>query len=277
MKTLGELKEMMPSGNRYNITEEMFHLVQGMGDVCSIEQEYMEESFLSHLPSFKNVTNVSLKQYIDAIKYCNLKQNMSNIEAWKIVFPDKLKALRTRGQEKYISQNVSAYNRRKLISAIDADMAIAMHIQYSPVRHEAIQHQVDLFRGIASPTKMPVYKKILNGEFKRDSFDRKIQATHPNGEPVFEDVWMVVTPKIQQEASKAIIELTKMPEDKNINIKIGLSDEAIESNREMTNKFREIAELQREALLNGANIDDVQKIGHIISDGDIEDADIEDK
>ncbi len=269
ISSVDEFKSHLPKGTRYNITNEIVELVKNLGSDCGIFQDYMEESFLSHIPALREMKGLTLKSYIEAIKYCNLKQRMSNRDAWKIVFRDRYDRLVSDGKESQVDQNVAAFNKRPIVSKIDADMAVAVYIQYSPMRHAAIQKKFELMNGKASPSKVPVYKVDDNGKYVKDSYGRRKISKDRYGNEVFQDVHQIVSPKVQDDAASSLIELTAMPEEKDINIKIGISDEAAESQREIVDKLSEIAKRQKEALDAGASIDEVQKIGQYLVDAEI--------
>ena len=271
--TKEKLLEFVPRSHRDKVTDEFMKLFNNMGADTDIYQDYMVESFLQHIPVLNELKNIELKDYIDAIKYCNLKRKMSNEKAWRIVFRDRVDELIANGRENQISQNVHYYNSRKIVQKIDADMSVALYIQYAPMKHAAIQKAYDLMNGKASPSLVPVYKK-RKGKFVLDSHGRKIIKKDKNGNPIMEEVYMTVTPKIQLEAISKILDITMIPEDKKQILEIGLTDNAIESQKEIADRLAEIAKAQREALIAGKSINDVQKIGHELAiDVDIEDDD----
>ncbi len=136
-----KLKRFLPKGVNYKVTDEIINLIGNMEDSTGLFQDYMEESLLSHLPVLREV-KVSLREYVDAIKYCNLKKAMTNTKAWEIVFPGKYKKLADEGRK--TSSHVAMYNQSKIVTKIDAQMMIDLSIQYAPLLHEAIKKQVDI-------------------------------------------------------------------------------------------------------------------------------------
>lgn len=274
LTTIEDIEKALPKNSRFNITEDMLALINGMGNDCGIYQDYMIESFYSHIPVLREMTNVTTRTYVDAIKYCNLKQRMSNQDAWKIVFPDRWKRLEMDGRADQLGQNVTAYNKRPIVSKIDADMAVSVYIQYAPHRHAAIAVNFNLMNGVSSSSKVPVYEKDKSGAIKIDKNGKKTHRKDAHGNLVWEEIYQLVSPKIQMEAANAIIELTKMPDEKDINIKIGISDEAASAQQDIANKLAEIAKQQREAALRGESIDTIQAIGSGLIDNDI--IDVED-
>ena len=136
-----KLKKLLPKGVNYKVTDEIINLIGAMEDETGLFQDYMEESLLSHLPVLREV-KISLREYIDAIKFCNLKKAMSNEKAWEIVFPARHKKLKDEGRK--ISSHVSMYNQNNIVTKIDAQMMLDLSVQYAPLLHEAIKKQVDI-------------------------------------------------------------------------------------------------------------------------------------
>jgi len=233
--TKEKIKEYLPRGTSHKVTDEVIELVHRMEEDTGIDQEYMEESFLSHLHVLKGM-KVGLRQYANAIKYCNLKRSMPNEKAWKIVFPDRAEKAIGRGRD--ISIDVAIYNSSPLIVAIDTQMMVAEHIQYAPVFHEAIRREAQLMRGIDA-----------------------------NGEQV--------SPHVQHLAASTLIEKLAPPKETKIDLRIGQSDEAKEAQERMFNEMRRVAEQQQKLLESGHNIEDIQKLHITMTNAEVEDADIE--
>ena len=136
-----KLTRLLPKGTNHKVSDEILELVHGMEDSTGLFQDYMEESFLSHLPILSGM-KIGLKDYINAIKYCNLKKGTTNEKAWEIVFPDKYKRLKDLGKQ--IDNHVAMYNGLKVVTKIDAEMMVDVRIQYAPILHLAIKKEVTL-------------------------------------------------------------------------------------------------------------------------------------
>ena len=233
-----KLKKMLPKGTNHKVTEEVIQLIGSMEDDTGLLQDYMEESFLSHLPVLKNV-KCDMKEYINAIKYCNLKRNMENSKAWAIVFPDRYDKLVS--ENRWNNSHVSMYNSSLLVTKLDAQMMVATHIQYAPMFHASIKKQYDLMNGIDA-----------------------------NGMPV--------SPTVQHLAAKTLSELTAQPVEQKVELKIGQSDEAKDSQAKMFGAMNELAKNQRELLKAGHSLEDIQKLNLSIevdeNDGEAEYAEI---
>jgi len=229
-----KLQRMLPKGANHKVTDEIINLISTIEDDIGLPQDYMEESLLSNLPILSKV-KTDLDDYINAIKYCNLKQNMSNQKAWEIVFPERIQRLKERGKLESLSSHVSMYNKTDIVVKLDAQMMIAAHIQYAPMFHAAIKKQFELMNG--------------NGA---------------HGIPV--------SAHVQHLAAKELAELTKMPVDNTIELKIGQSDEAKKAQSTMIHQMSEIAKNQQELLKKGYSIEEVQKLNLKI-DEEVEDTD----
>lgn len=263
LRTAEDIKKLLPSGTNKKVTDKIVELVSTMGEEVGVVQEYMEEMFTRNINVIKGGDQRSLEKYVEALKYVSLKMrpNMTNKDAWKTVFPDRFDALVQNGRLHQLEANVSMYNRRPMVVDIEAQMMLDFNVFYSWARHEAMMHQVGLMRGEASPTTVPKMEK------NPDTGKKEI-VYGPDGEPVMETIYMKVSPTVQQLASRAILDITEPEKEKNVNIRIGMSDEAIEQQKETSASMRSLAESMREAMINGANIEDVQVIGHVISGED---------
>jgi len=176
--TKGRLEGLLPKGSKHNITDKILELIDNMEDDTGLPQDMLEEDVMSYMYILKKAPRTSLEELVNAVKFCNLKRNHTNEDAWKIVFPERYDRLIADG--KSIANHVSMYNGTKLVQEIDKEMLIPFHLQYAAYQHAAIKKQYDLMNGRAAP--------------------------NANGEA------MTVTPMVQHLASKALLEATKMPE-----------------------------------------------------------------
>lgn len=225
-----KLKSLLPKGSNHKVTDEIISLIKRMEDDTGILQEYMEESVLSNFPVLSTI-KVDLDDYVNAIKYCNLQQNMTNEKAWKIVFPERFKRLQDKGKEHSVSAHVSMYNKTEIVNKLKANMMVSAHIQYAPYFHASIKKQFELMNGASA-----------------------------DGGPV--------SAHVQHLAAKELAELTKMPEDNTIELRIGQTEDAKESQDDMIKQMSDIAKQQRELLKQGYKLEDVQKINISIKSED---------
>ena len=224
--TKDRIKELLPKKTNIAVTDEVVRLLQNMENDTGLPQELLEEDFLGylHLVSAQGSTN-SLKELINAIKFCNLKRNYTNKEAWSIVFPEKYAQL-TR-DNKPVDNFVSMYNNSKLVVAVDKEMLIPVHIQYAPYFHAAVKKQFELMNGRGT-------------------------AKGKDGKP------MQVTPMVQHLAAKELATLTKQPEENKLSIDINPGAEAISLQEEMNEQLKQLVRGQKQRLEDGEDIIEVQ-------------------
>jgi len=226
--TKDRIKELLPKKTNVAVTDELIHLIQNMENDTGLPQELLEEDFLGyiHLVSAQGSTN-SLKELVNAIKFCNLKRNYTNKEAWSIVFPDKYAQLVQ--DNKPVDNFVSMYNNSKLVVAVDKEMLIPVHIQYAPYFHAAVKKQFELMNGRGT-------------------------TTGKDGKP------MHVTPMVQHLAAKELATLTRQPEENKLSIDINPGKEALSMQEEMNAQVSQLVAMQRRRLEAGEDIEDVQVI-----------------
>lgn len=241
--TVEKLKKFMPKGTASKVTEEIVEFINNIENDTGLNQEYAEERVMScmHLLGKQGVT---LEKLVNAVKYCTLKRYHDNKKAWAITFPKEYDALVKRNG--FIDSHVSEYNKTYLVVEIDKMMLIPFHLQYDKLKHEALQVQANLMRGIGA-----------------NEDDR-------------------VTPHIQHLASKAIMDMLKSPEENSIELKIGASDAMVAVQQELQDTLSEIVANQRRAFQNGMNVAELQRIhmknkGRNADDSEPEIIDIDDE
>ena len=219
--TKEKIRSFLPKGSSHLVTDKILEMINNMEDETGLLQEYMEESFMSHLPVLKGL-KVKLEDYVSAIKYCNLKQHMTNDKAWAITFPkryDKLIA-----ENRFSSSHASMYNKTELVSRIDAQMHVAASIQYAPYFHAAIKKQFDLM----------------------------------NGKGAAEDDY--VSPNVQHLAASKLADLTAPAVENTLNVNVQQSETQFEYNRQMNQNIMSLIELQKQAFKRGVSVEELQKI-----------------
>jgi len=241
--TADKIKRMLPKGTAHEVTDNIMEVIHRMEDDIGLEQDYLEEQLLSHINIIKE-QKVDLIDYINAVKYCTLKQNMSNRKAWEIVFPERLakaeEKLRQREKEGRassvnIDSHVSNYNSNKIVVAIDSQMAIAWDIKYMPARVRALSNLIDLGNGIAKPSA--------------------------DGEP------MTVSPHVQFLANKEVVDVLKPPEDNTLELKIGPSEEAVKAQNNLAAQLAVMAEARMKQFETNRNLDEIQKLNIVYDVG----------
>lgn len=217
--TKEKLKKFLPKGSSANVTDEVMELISNMERDTGLPQNLLEEDLMSYLHLLGKGTGV--KDLINAIKFCNLKRNMTNREAWAIVFPSKFDELNAEGRQ--VDSHVSMYNNSKLVVAIDKEMLVPTYIQYSSYHHAAIKKQYQL----------------MNGD---DGHGGNVSAM------------------VMHLAAKELAAITKMPEEKSIELKIGMSDAALSAQQEMNNSLAAIVANQAKMFASGMHPAEIQKI-----------------
>lgn len=221
--TVEKVKSFIPKGCNIKVTEDIVNMLNSIEDDTGLPQEYMEEKFLSYTYLLKGKNGVGIEKLTNALKFCNLKQNMSNEKAWAIVFPEKYDRLIKEGKQ--VDNHVSMYNRSELVIEIDKGMLLSASIQYMPENRMAMERLVGLMNGVGA----------------RDG-DK-------------------VGPMVQYNAAKTVLEMTTMQEDQNVNLKIGMDDETKSVQQNLFDQLSKMSEMQMKAIEAGGDIKDVQKLG----------------
>ncbi len=247
--TKEKLKKHLPKGSSHEVTDRVMELIHNAEEDTGLCQNHLSEQFLTHTSIMKQM-KVSLEEYVNGVKYVTLVGNLSNAKSWEIVFPDRLakveakialnKEKEARG-EKFVQVNlashVSNYNSSPLIVELRARVAVAFDVANAPLRQWALMKNMELAKGIAAPT--------------------------PDGE------MMVVTPTVQQAAAATMLTELRPVTDNKLELKIGVSDEALAAQNNMADQLRAMAEVQREQLLAGRDIGTVQKLALVSSAEDV--------
>ena len=245
-----------------------------IGLMDSAESGNLVELLQDHAHLLKDMERVSPSKFINAVRFCSIKGHMSARAAWESVFSDKAQEIRTRGVKDGLSSEeingriasrAHSYGITKIVQLIDAEMMVPMFIRYSSARDRAVQKQIDLMDGKSAPHLKPQWEKD-GREYRRDWNNEKIPVVDSNGKQVY-DVWeQKVSPLVQMQAASKVLDMTQMPADREISVKHEhtVSDEAIQASLKAKEMFFNIATAQREAMLAGADITDVQVIGNAI-------------
>ncbi len=233
--TKDKLKKFIPKGCAAAVTDEIVDIINNIESDTNLPQEYMEERILSsmHLLGGRGVT---IEQLTNAVKYCNLQQDMTNEQAWAITFPAKYDKLVS--ENRMVASHVSMYNKSKLVLEVTKGMLVPVHITHQPIFFKAVQKQIDLMNGISA------------NEGER------------------------VSAHVQFLASKELAEITKQPEDNTIELKIGASDAVLEVMKEQNDSISEMVRQQKEAFKRGVNVQELQKV-HVVHNEEIIDGEIE--
>ena len=218
--TVAKLQRMLPKGSSAQVTQEIVDMIKNIEDDVGLPQNQMEQEVMSYM-HLVGKQGVSIIDVVNAVKFCSLKRNISNKKAWAIVFPSKYDKLIDEGRQ--IDNHVAMYNASKLVVAIDKEMMVPVNIQYRSYFDKAIKIQMKLAKGL-------------------DSNGNEASAM------------------VQHLSAKALMETLKPIEDKNVNIKIGLGEQALAAQNEMVNGISELVANQRRMFEMGMRPDEIQKI-----------------
>jgi len=226
--TIAKLKALLPKKTNVAVTEEILRVIHSMEEDTGLPQELLEEDLMSYMHLIGNARGSGLHDLVKAIKFCNLKRNYTNREAWAIVFPEKYDRLVA--ANKTVDNHVSMYNKSKLVIAIDTEMLMPVSLQYSGHFHSAVQE---------------LYKIGVLGEGGLDAKGNK----------------MTVTPMVKVQALKELVATTKPLEEQKLSITTTPSDEALSMQQTMNEQVAQLVAIQKAKMSEGADILDAQITG----------------
>lgn len=123
-------------------------LVDELNDLIA-DQEYGEqfkEEFLTHANILEQNSNWSLEKYKNAVKFFSLvQQEMSLVDAYCAVFPDRLKSRYARGESKLnMGGEASRFNASELVNKIRQQALVPLHLVNQGLLQRAINKQAEL-------------------------------------------------------------------------------------------------------------------------------------
>ena len=234
--TVESLKSYLPKGSSTVVTQEIVDIINRAENQCGVDQDLIEEQLVSYTHLLG--PRVGFETLLNAIKFVNLTMipKMTNAKAYKIVFPKK--AAEIEGRDQSVDSFASMYNQTKTVVAIQKLLIVPAYITYQPLHHAAIKKQFDLMNGIGARP------------------NDKVSAT------------------VQHMAAAKLADLTRMPEENTVELKIGMSDDAKSLQQGLMDQIGAFTKLQMARLEKGEDISSVQKLG--ISVDAIIEAQIED-
>lgn len=225
--TREKLESFIPKGSATQVTDNVLEIINSIEDDTGLSQEYTEERLLSNMHLLGN-KGTSIEKLVNATKYCCLQQHYTNEKAWEIVFPEKYKKLKDR--DGFIASHVAQYNKTELVVAISTAMLVHASIGYQRIHHASIMKQVDLMNGIAAG-------------YADGSENNQVVSAH-----------------VQHLAAKTLEEITRMPEDNTIELKIGSSDAVLAQQQEFNDHLGQLVAQQQERFRQGGSIQAVQQM-----------------
>lgn len=220
--TREDIEKHLPKKYGGTVTDAVLDEINSIEESTGLPQGFMEEEILSNMYQLEG-SGTTLRGLVNALKYCNLREHMTNEKAWSIVFKKESDRLESEGRFK--ASHVSMYNKSDMVVKVMKSQLVASNIKHQPLREAAIRIQANLMNGIGA---------------KDD--DR-------------------VSPTVQQIASAKIIDMTELDPDNSIELKMGLSDSALEAQNNLAEGLRASALAMQQQLASGKSLEDVQKIG----------------
>ena len=143
MLTHDQLKDVLQSSNVPAAAAK--HINSILKDKESIEH------FRNNLATYRNVLQdgkYKVSDYMNAVMYVGFKMmDMSNIDAYSRVFPDRIKRMYAEGKTlKDIHAYVHAFHKTKLVVNITSQARIPGHLLYMDIYQEAIMKNAELMR-----------------------------------------------------------------------------------------------------------------------------------
>lgn len=225
--TVDKLKALLPKKTNIAVTTEIVDLINNMEEDTGLPQELMEEDVMSYTHLLSTMKGVGMKDLVNAIKFCNLKRNYENKDAWAITFPDKYNKLVA--ANKQVDNHVSMYNSSKMVVAIDKELLIPVSLTYAPYFHFAVKKQFE----------------IANGRGIKDKDGKEV----------------TVSPMVQHLAAKELALLTKPLEEQKLAVTVNPGEAALSMQEAMNNQVSQLVALQKQRIDAGEDITDVQVIG----------------
>jgi len=243
--TREKIRALLPRGSNAKITDEVLQTIRNLETDTDMPQELMEQDVMSYMYMVGKIPGVGVTELVNAVKFCNLKRNYNNRQAWSIVFPDKYDKLVQEGRA--IDNHVSAYNNSRMVTEIDKEMLIPVHIQYAGYFHEAVKTQYNLMKGNAG--------RYIDKEGREKD--------------------VIVTPMVKHLAAKELAAITRQPESVKIDMQLTQSDAMLEAQRETNMSINKMIEMQEKAFKEGLSTQELQKV-HFVDHGEnVSEAEIE--
>lgn len=219
--TLEKLQGLMPKNSSVKLTEAVLEMVNKVEEDTGMDQGLFEEQLCSY--SHLIGPGISFEKLTNAIKFVTLREVCgAQAKAYEIVFPKKAAEIQGRGER--VDSFASMYANTKAVIEVQKLNMVAVHITHRPLANQLLKKLVNLSNGVgANP----------------DDY---------------------VSPTVQLNATVAAYESVKAPEDNTMELKIGVSDAALESQNNLAEQLRAMAQIQTEQLRSGKSIKEVQKL-----------------
>jgi len=229
--TIEKLQSFLPKNSNTKVTQAVLDTINKVEQESGMSQELFEEQVCSYAHLIG--PGISFEKLMNAIKFVTLRNvtgKQSN--AYRIVFPNKSDELDARGAT--VDNFASMYASTKAVVEVQKLTMLGVNITHAPLRNQIIKKYVDLMNGIGA---------------KPDDY---------------------VSPTVQLNATIAADEMTKMPEDNTIELKMGMSDSALEVQKDIAEQLRIMSQGQVASYAANRDISKVQRL-NIVHEVEIND------
>ena len=174
-----ELQSAVPAVFRGNINDEVMKEINNNLKIADLEDSYSEQ--LIWFGNILSDTRYSLSNYVKAVKYVSLKAvGHTNISAWGITFPDRVKRLKGLGKtSKDIHNHVASYTRSALVVKMLGQAMMPVHLVNQKAFQDAINVQVYLMNNAKSETvRTTAANSILTNVKPPEAIEIDVAVTH---------------------------------------------------------------------------------------------------
>ena len=219
--TKERLATFLPKGSSTKLTDELLAKINSVEVATGMDQGLFEEQLCSYAHLIG--PGISLEKLMNAIKYVTLREVMGgSAKAYRVVFPEKTVEIEARGAT--VDNFASMYANTKAVIEVQKLVMIGVHITHAPLRNQLLQKMVNLSNGVGA---------------KPDDY---------------------VSPTVQLNATIAAYDAVKIPDDNSMELKIGMSDSAMDSQNNLAEQIGKMAEIQMKNFQAGKSLNEVQRL-----------------
>lgn len=228
--TRDRLESFMPKNSGVKITDAILEKINRVEMDTGMDQGLFEEQICSYAHLIG--PGISVEKLMNAIKYVTLREVMGgSAKAYRVVFPEKTVEIEARGAT--VDNFASMYSNTKAVIEVQKLVMVGVHITHAPLRNQLLQKMVNLSNGVGA---------------KPDDY---------------------VSPTVQLNATIAAYDAVKMPEDNTMELKIGMSQDTLDSQAQIAEQLKEMAALQAARFRSGEKLDKIQQLGIDFQDAEI--------
>lgn len=144
MLTLRQVQDVLPAGNRNNITQDMVNQLNALSKDPE-EARYIRDNFVSFSQVLQE-GRYRVGDYVHAVMYVSHKvMGKSNTDAYKATFPDRYAAMVNAGKpQKDIASIITAYNKGQLVTKVMERAIVPSWILNQDMFQSALNVQFEL-------------------------------------------------------------------------------------------------------------------------------------